>query len=459
MTQPLNEFELPQEELLESEEEATEELQQPKAAETLFVNEFTNGILDPDKEMLGPLKDGGTIIANTAPGCWGPMITPEIRGGHEVTKPVYVEGAEVGDALCIKIKSIQVTSIATSSGNDQALSDRFIGDPFVSVKCPGCGKLYPKTVLQGIGQEAVRCATCGTETSPFKFTNGYTIAFDHRGDVGVTVGKEGARRIALQAKDYMRTPENSVQNPIVTFAPSDLIGVMARMRPFLGQLGTVPSKAMPDSHNAGDFGAFLIGAPHEFALTLEELNIHRTDGHMDISRVREGATLICPVKVPGGGVYIGDMHAMQGDGEVAGHTTDVAGIVQLQVSIIKKVNLEGPILLPNEQDLPYTAKPFTKEEKRVARELAEEYGVKQIEEALPISVVGSGRTLNEATDNGLARAAKLLHISIPEVMNRATITGSIEIGRHPGVVTVTFQAPKTLLKKAHIYKAVKRQYE
>ncbi len=93
---------------------------------------------------------------------------------------------------------------------------------------------------------------------------------------------------------------------------------------------------MPDSHNAGDFGSFLIGAPHEYAFTQEELDKHRTDGHMDISRVREGATIICPVKIPGGGVYIGDMHAMQGDGEIAGHTTDVAGIVQLQVSVLKK---------------------------------------------------------------------------------------------------------------------------
>lgn len=455
MTQEINEQ---PDELVELEEIVLEE-ELPKGIETLFVNEFTNGILDPQQPMLGPLRDGGTIIANTTPGCWGPMITPEIRGGHEVTKPVYVEGAEVGDALCITIKSIQVTSLATSSGNDQALSDRFIGDPYVSVKCPGCGKLYPKTILQGIGQEAVRCATCFTETSPFKMTNGYTMAFHHREDLGVTVGKEGARRIALQAKEYMRTPENSIQHPIVTFAPSDLIGVMARMRPFLGQLGTMPSKAMPDSHNAGDFGASLIGAPHEFNLTQEELDTHRTDGHMDISRVRAGATLICPVKVPGGGVYIGDMHAMQGDGEIAGHTTDVAGIVQLQVSVLKKVHLEGPILLPTEEDLPYTAKPFTKEEKRVARELAEEYGVKHIEEALPISVVGTGPTLNEATQNGLVRAAKLLEMPVPEVMNRATITGSIEIGRHPGVVTVTFQAPKSLLKKARIYRAVKRQYE
>lgn len=436
-----------------------ENIVQPQVFETLFVNEFIDGILDPYKEMLGPLKDGGTIIANTTPGCWGPMITPKIRGGHEVTKPVYIEGAEVGDAIVIKIKSIQVTSIATSSGHDEAIIDRFIGDPFVSVKCPGCGKLHPRTVISGIGAQAIRCATCGTETSPFKMINGYTMVLDHKGAIGVTVGREGARRIALDAKKYMRTPENSVQNPVVALAPSDLVGVMARLRPFLGQLGTTPSKAMPDSHNAGDFGSSLIGAPHEYAFTQEELDQHRTDGHMDISRVREGATIICPVKVPGGGVYIGDMHAMQGDGEIAGHTTDVAGIVQLQVSVLKKVAVEGPILLPNEEDLPYTAKPFTKEEKRRARELAEEYGVKQLEDVFPVSVVGSGTTLNEATDNALGRAAKLFEMTIPEVKNRATITGSIEIGRHPGVVTATFQVPKTILKKARIFKPVKKQYD
>ena len=57
------------------------------AQRTVFVNELTNGFLDPAVAMLGPVADGGVIIANTAPGCWGPMITPEIRGGHEVTRP------------------------------------------------------------------------------------------------------------------------------------------------------------------------------------------------------------------------------------------------------------------------------------------------------------------------------------------------------------------------------------
>ncbi len=38
-------------------------------------------------------------------------------------------------------------------------------------------------------------------------------------------------------------------------------------------------------------------------------------------------------------------------------------------------------------------------------------------------------------------AAELLDTTVPEIRNRATITGSIEIGRHPGVVQVTFLAP------------------
>ena len=80
------------------------------SVETLLVNQYVDGVLDPNKEMLGPIKDGGHIIAHTAPGCWGPMITPCIKGGHEVTKPVYVEGAEPGDAIVIQIKSIEVTS-------------------------------------------------------------------------------------------------------------------------------------------------------------------------------------------------------------------------------------------------------------------------------------------------------------------------------------------------------------
>jgi len=58
---------------------------------------------------------------------------------------------------------------------------------------------------------------------------------------------------------------------------------------------------MPDSHNAGDFGQSLIGADHDYGVETEADLEKRTDGHMDISEVRAGATLICPVEIDGGG--------------------------------------------------------------------------------------------------------------------------------------------------------------
>ena len=424
---------------------------------TVFVSTFTNGVLDPRDEMLGPVQDGGTIVANTAPGCWGPMITPRLRGGHEVTRPVAVEGAEPGDALAIRIQSITITSVAAASGADRLIEGHFVGDPYVAALCPGCGQRAPETEIDGIGPEAIRCAKCGTPVTPFRIEHGYTAVFDDAREIGVTVDRAAAERIAREADRYAALPERSVQHPSLTIAPHDLVGVVARVRPFLGQLGTMPAVRMPDSHNAGDFGAALIDAEHEYALAAEDLEL-RTDGHMDIDAVRPGSTLIAPVKVPGGGVYLGDMHALQGDGEIAGHTMDVAGIVTLRVEVLKGCQVEGPVLLPNTSDLPPLARPFSTRERRRAEALARMWGLPAIEETAPISVVGTGPDLNAATVNGLRRAARLLGMSEPEVRNRATITGAIEIGRHPGVVQVTFLAPLRALDDAGLMPFVREQY-
>jgi len=425
---------------------------------TVFVETFTNGLLGPDVEMLGPVEDGGHIVVNTAPGCWGPMITPSIRGGHEVAQPVAVAGAEPGDAIAIRIKDIEVTSIATASGNDVSPEGSYNGDPYCAPVCPSCGEEYPETRLEGIGQDAVRCVECGADATPFKFTNGYTIAFDRGREVGVTLPREAAERIAREAARYAALPENSVQNPILAFAPHDLVGLATRLRPFMGQLGTSPSTTIPDSHNAGDFGSFLVGAPHAYALTAEELAEHRTDGHMDIDAVRAGAILICPVKLPGGGVYMGDMHALQGDGEIAGHTCDVSGTVTLQVEVIKDLSIDGPLLFPLAEDLPFLARPLSGGERARAEALASEWGLSELEESAPISVIGSGPDLNSATDNGLERAAELLGMTVPEVKNRATVAGAIEIGRHPGVVQVTLRAPLERLEERALAPYVSDQY-
>jgi acetamidase/formamidase len=409
--------------------------------QTVFVDTFTNGLLGPDVPMLGPVADGGHIVWNSTPGCWGPMITPAIRGGHEVAQPVAVAGAEVGDAIAIRIKDIEVTSIATASGNDQPMEGRFNGDPYCAPVCPGCGTEWPETRLDGIGPESVRCVNCGADATPFTFTNGYTIAFDDSHTVGVTVPKEAAESFARDAARAAALPDNSSQNPILAFAPHDIVALATRLRPFMGQLGTSPSATIPDSHNAGDFGSFLIGAPHRYAMSAQEIQEHKTDGHLDIDAVRAGAVLICPVKLDGGGVYLGDMHALQGDGEIAGHTCDVSGTVTLQVEVLKGLGIDGPVLFPVAEDLPYLARPLSADERTRALQLARRHGIEELEESLPISVVGTGPDLNSATDNGLARAAELLDMTVPEVKNRATISGAIEIGRHPGVVHVTFRAP------------------
>jgi formamidase len=429
-----------------------------EARRTVFVDTFTNGLLGPDVPMLGPVADGGHIVWNSTPGCWGPMITPSIRGGHEVSQPVAVDGARVGDAIAIRIRDIEVTSLATASGNDQTMEGRFNGDPYCAPVCAGCGTEWPQTRVEGIGPESIRCASCGADATPFTFTNGYTIAFDELRSVGVTLPRGAAEELARAAKRFAALPDNSVQNPILGFAPHDLVAVATRLRPFLGQIGTSPSATMPDSHNAGDFGSFLIGAPHAYAMTAQDLQRHKTDGHMDIDAVRAGAILICPVKLDGGGVYVGDMHALQGDGEIAGHTADVAGTVTMQVERVPNLPIDGPVLFPLTEDLPYLARPLSAQERGRALALGRRYGVTELERSLPISVVGSGPDLNSATDNGLARAAGLLSLSVPEVMNRATITGAIEIGRHPGVVQVTFRAPVERLEACGLLGFAVEQY-
>jgi len=429
------------------------------ARRSIVVDTFTNSVLDPGAPMLGPVEDGGTIIANTAPGCWGPMITPSLRGGHEVTQPVYVEGAEVGDGVAIRIRDITVTSIATASGHDSSPDGFCLGDPYVAGRCPTCDTVWPETHIEGIGQDSVKCNICGNAVKPFEIVHGYTVTFDDTRSVGLTLPKAVAETIAERANHYSALPDASRQHSILNFAPSDMPGTLVRMRPFMGQLGTCPSIAMPDSHNAGDFGSFLVGAPHVYGLTAEQLAQHKTDGHMDIDAVRTGAILVCPVKVKGAGVYMGDMHAGQGDGEIAGHTMDVAGSVTLQVEVVKNYPLDGPVLFPLIEDLPPMAQPFTDAEKAKGQRLADKWGVSNIEPLAPISVIGTAANLNEAIENGLARAAKLLGVTVAEIRNRATVNGAIEIGRAPGVIQVTFLAPLSKLDAVGLGDYAREQYQ
>ena len=126
---------------------------------TVFVETFTDGLLGPEVAMAGPVADGGHIVVNTTPGCWGPMITPSIRGGHEVSTPVAVAGAEVGDAIAIRIRDIEVTSIATASGNDLPMEGRFNGDPTARRSARVAARSSRRRACDGIGPRACAART------------------------------------------------------------------------------------------------------------------------------------------------------------------------------------------------------------------------------------------------------------------------------------------------------------
>lgn len=424
----------------------------------VFVDAYTGGLVGPSLGFAATIKDGGRIRCVVPPGCWGPMITPEFRGGHEVTRPVAVEGARVGDALAITIESLRVLSLATSSGTMITNGAAFGDDPFVDKKCPGCGTLWPASRVEGTGEQCIRCAGCGAVINPFGFEEGYTMVFDHESQVGLTMDQANAHALALRAREMAALPPHARQHPILLFEPHTIAGTLARLRPFIGNIGTTPSADLPDSHNAGDFGNFLVGAHHPYGLSLDALNRAKTDAHLDTNEVRAGAVLICPVKIDGGGVYLGDCHANQGDGELSLHTTDITAEASVRVDVIKNLALDGPILLPVAEDLPLIARPYAQEELAAGECLAQRYGVTLQRNLGPLQFIGTGPTINEAADNAISRAGEVLHMTTAEVRNRCTVTGGIEIGRLPGVVQLTLLAPLDRLDASGLGSYVRRQY-
>ncbi len=59
-------------------------------------------------------------------------------------------------------------------------------------------------------------------------------------------------------------------------------------------------------------------------------------GNMDYVGVREGATLYFPVAVPGALFFLGDVHALQGHGEITGTGIEISSDVAFQFEIVRE---------------------------------------------------------------------------------------------------------------------------
>jgi acetamidase/formamidase len=102
------------------------------------------------------------------------------------------------------------------------------------------------------------------------------------------------------------------------------------MNPFLGCIGVAPDNRKNEilSFFQGPFG-----------------------GNLDYNRVRSGSTVYLPVFHEGAYLYLGDGHALQGDGEIAGNALETSMNVEFSVTLIKQDSL--PLQYPRVEDKEY----------------------------------------------------------------------------------------------------------
>ena len=67
-------------------------------------------------------------------------------------------------------------------------------------------------------------------------------------------------------------------------------------------------------------------------------------GNMDVPDVAPGSIIYLPVKKAGAYLYLGDCHAIQGDGELCGVALEIPATVEIQVDLVKGHGNEWPQL-------------------------------------------------------------------------------------------------------------------
>jgi acetamidase/formamidase len=103
--------------------------------------------------------------------------------------------------------------------------------------------------------------------------------------------------------------------------PSErLKNFQVKLAPMLGCIGVAPPGQQAfRSGQLGDFG-----------------------GNMDYNQLREGVTLYLPVFQPGALLFVGDGHALQGDGELTGNALETSMEVEFVVDMAEGFGLDQP---------------------------------------------------------------------------------------------------------------------
>jgi acetamidase/formamidase len=208
------------------------------------------------------IKPGDRVVTKTIDSGGRDETGTRVSGeGNPQTGPFYVEGAEPGDVLVVRLERIR-------PNRKDAVSSKV---------------LAPYTV------------------DPFFLRDEY-------------------RRAQNLAETWQIDLEKGVARP--TSAEMQPFGIEVPLRPMLGCVGVAPRGK--ESFNTGTPGTF--------------------GGNMDYNGMTEGTTLMLPVAEPGALLFVGDGHAAQGHGEVAGNGLETSMDVEFSVDLIKNKRIRWPRL-------------------------------------------------------------------------------------------------------------------
>ncbi|MGA9349245.1 MAG: acetamidase/formamidase family protein [Anaerolineae bacterium] len=219
--------------------------------------------ISPYADPVLHVKPGDTIVVETCDAFGGKMVSEDTKPS-EVLKvpflnpqsgPIYVEGAEKGDALAVKIHSIKPRGPQPR------------GTTCLVPYFGGLTSTDKTATLQDPLPEIVR---------KVKVTEEY-----------------------VEWNDRITLP----------------------YAPFIGTIGTAPEIEAINSLTPGNHG-----------------------GNMDLPDVGPGSTLYLPVRSEGALLYLGDAHAVQGDGELCGVAIEFATTTTMTLDLVKGWTLNWPRL-------------------------------------------------------------------------------------------------------------------
>jgi amidase len=177
-----------------------------------------------------------------------------------------------------------------------------------------------------------------------------------------------------------------------------------RTRPMLGCIGAAP-KAAVSTAMAGRHG-----------------------GNLDHPLVTVGATVWLPVAATGGLLSLGDVHAAQGDGELAGTAVEVAADVLVRVTIRPAVLLAWPWVMTDDRlAVMTTGRDFAE-----ARSAAVDAAVDLLERSLSMAPADALALLSAAGDLRLGQAFGARPPTLRLELPRTGVLASIEPGAPTG---------------------------